>query len=588
MKRLFGYLFGIALLLVGILGGACEISNWSTNFTFFGWAFAGSFLFGGILLLWAVRTHYGGGLWTAIGYVLTANGVTDAFSNLDDFLKKVNPPDAHDTLVCAICLVLGVAFLIQGHRRHSCQAVNDSPLRFGSQSEPPKLLRSAPWAPAWLGVIFGVWFTWHYFSTGYKLYEFAQEWKREGLPLTHDEIDHWYPSVPESQNASVIYLQAITNLVESDLPDIGKIADSLIKPDPAGFNSKRGQVEDVLSHNSKALDLLHAAAARSQSRYPLILDKESRVNFFYLRKLAFCADLLTLESLEQGFNGNSDKVIDSVTAILALANSLAKEPYINSQRCRLYCNAGAVSEIQWILQSFALNDTQLRRLGDALHQSEQIVDLRGAYVTDFCYAMQAEPFRCIDQDLHGHPVYAGACKAIAFITDRKSADKLYYANNVRVCLKALNNPYPLRLQMLPDSKSTRRYALQHGYFLSTYFLAWRRDFNLMAAEDCARLRALQTVVAIERYRIANNDAVPPKLGDLRPRFLAAVPEDPFDGYPLRYQRDGQSFSVYSVGRDMKDDGGKIRQRGQKPEERYDIVVRVEHKTSSKAVTSVQN
>src|SRR5215468_9764116 len=113
MKRLLGYLFGIALLLVGILGGACEISVWKTNFTFFGWAFTASLLFGGILLLWGLRTHYGGGLWNAIGYVLTANGVTVAFSNLDDLLKKVNPPDAHDTLVCAICLVLGIAFLIQ-------------------------------------------------------------------------------------------------------------------------------------------------------------------------------------------------------------------------------------------------------------------------------------------------------------------------------------------------------------------------------------------------------------------------------------------------------------------------------------------
>jgi hypothetical protein len=588
MKRFLGYLLGIALVLIGIFGVCCEISDWSTHFTFFGYAFAGAFLLGGVFVIRGVRSHYGGGLWTAIGYVLTANGIIDAFSSLDHYLKKVDPPNRIDFFICSVCLVLGIAFLNQGHKRHSCQSANDSPLRFDSQPQPRKLLRSAPWAPAWLGVIFGVWFMWHYLSTGFKLHTFVQTWKREGLPITHEEIDNWYPTVPTNQNAALIYLQAVTNLVEADCPSIKRLAHQMVSPDRAQFDSERNQLQGILLRNRQALYFLFAAATNSQSRYPLELDGELAPDLSYLRKLEVCAELLALETSHRGNKAGADRAIDSITAILALGNSLAREPFFISQRCREICNATAASQIEWVLQSFKLNDPELQRLADALHQSEQIPAPSGAYVVDFCYAMRAEPYACIDQSIHGHPFFAGTCKAIVLLTDRESADKLYYANSVRTCLKALKNPYPLRLQMLPDSNSEKRYMLQHGYFVSAYFMGWRRAFSLVAAEDCALVRDLLAAVAIERYRNANNGVLPQTLNELCPRFLAAVPEDPFDGYSLRYQRSEQTFSVYSIGRDIKDNDGKIWQQGQKPNQPYDIVVRIGHKTDSKAITSAQN
>ncbi|HLJ57486.1 MAG TPA: hypothetical protein VKT77_20780 [Chthonomonadaceae bacterium] len=33
------------------------------------------------------------------------------------------------------------------------------------------------------------------------------------------------------------------------------------------------------------------------------------------------------------------------------------------------------------------------------------------------------------------------------------------------------------------------------------------------------------------------------------------PHDPFTSQPLHYRRDGQGFVLYSVGQDLKDDGG---------------------------------
>jgi hypothetical protein len=42
---------------------------------------------------------------------------------------------------------------------------------------------------------------------------------------------------------------------------------------------------------------------------------------------------------------------------------------------------------------------------------------------------------------------------------------------------------------------------------------------------------------------------------LVPKFLPAIPTDPFDGHSLRYKKLAKGYVVYSVGEDGKDDGG---------------------------------
>jgi hypothetical protein len=70
----------------------------------------------------------------------------------------------------------------------------------------------------------------------------------------------------------------------------------------------------------------------------------------------------------------------------------------------------------------------------------------------------------------------------------------------------------------------------------------------------ASLRCAYVAVAAERYRLEHHDW-PAKLDDLVGKFLKAVPNDPYDGKPLRYKRLPDGAIVYSVGPDGQDDGG---------------------------------
>lgn len=193
MKRLLGYLIAIALTLLGILGFVDEITNHQSRAPLLGHALASIFLFGGILMVIGVALRYGGGLWTKVGYLLTAFGVLYATSTLEHFLQKRHKPDSTDFLVCFVVLALGIAFVGQGHRTHLWEKRNESdgPLNLNSSTEPPprSLMRSAPWAPAWLGVLFGIWFAWHYLNTTIKLGTFVRAWQKEGLPIDLNGLD---------------------------------------------------------------------------------------------------------------------------------------------------------------------------------------------------------------------------------------------------------------------------------------------------------------------------------------------------------------------------------------------------------------
>ncbi len=75
--------------------------------------------------------------------------------------------------------------------------------------------------------------------------------------------------------------------------------------------------------------------------------------------------------------------------------------------------------------------------------------------------------------------------------------------------------------------------------------------------ELATIRWARIVVAVERYRIAHGQALPPRLDDLVPSFLEAVPIDPFSAKLLRFLTEEDGYVVYSLGLNRRDDGGRL-------------------------------
>lgn len=80
---------------------------------------------------------------------------------------------------------------------------------------------------------------------------------------------------------------------------------------------------------------------------------------------------------------------------------------------------------------------------------------------------------------------------------------------------------------------------------------------LFSGRELAARRVILTTLAIERYRRAHAGAIPPSFASLVPEYLPALPLDPFTGDPLLYSPTMESYSVYSVDGNLKNDGGKF-------------------------------
>ena len=76
------------------------------------------------------------------------------------------------------------------------------------------------------------------------------------------------------------------------------------------------------------------------------------------------------------------------------------------------------------------------------------------------------------------------------------------------------------------------------------------------ARDLVGDRFLMLRLALRAYRLERG-AYPPDLRALVPGYLKAVPADPFGGgEPVRYKKQGQSYLLWSIGPDGRDDGAK--------------------------------
>jgi hypothetical protein len=100
-----------------------------------------------------------------------------------------------------------------------------------------------------------------------------------------------------------------------------------------------------------------------------------------------------------------------------------------------------------------------------------------------------------------------------------------------------------------------RYAL-----LETFFGGYTRagaNMRLAHADHEATLVCL----ALQAYR-RDHGNYPESLGALPPRYIASIPEDPYDGKPMKYRRTdtGDDFVLYSIASDFKDDGSAVENR----------------------------
>ncbi len=410
-------------------------------------------------------------------------------------------------------------------------------------------------------LVLGIWFAIFRIGAYRDLKRRLAELEQAGYPLTMAELGQTYTVDPARDNAVDYYLAAFPQYSELDdeaketLPWVGR-AKLPARTEPVDATMLQA-IEAFLAENEKALSLLHEAVDLDYARFSRDFSLGHDMPIPSLLDVRQGARLLSLESLAACANDDPNRAIETVHATLALARSL-DDPVIISRLVQIAVRATAYSNLEQVVNRVSLTDEQLQTLSGWVQTYVNPERYRQTLIGERCFglAMFRNP-GAVSPEMGGSKIVAAIVvpMKILGLYDR---EMLAYVDLMQDYIEAL---------ALPEGECMVAYRTiaeafdrgQRGGFLTRQFAPASLRIYQLEMRHVARRRVTLTVLAAERYRLAQG-RVPKTLDELVPTYLDVVPIDPFDGQPLRYRLLEKGYVVYSIGNDEIDDGGAERDK----------------------------
>ena len=388
-----------------------------------------------------------------------------------------------------------------------------------------------------------------------------------GLPTSGAELNQWYPSVPDSENAALVLTQAFALM--RTFPDHRSNEVARFKPPPRGQPLTPGQVQllsDYVKLNAAALETAAVAVKMPRSRYPVDLTPGAYALLPHLSKIKTLAQTSSDEAMLAIDAGRAPDAAKSLKTTLGLARTLDAEPLLISQLVRIAILKIARVTLEQRLNAGPTDELELTELAFAFAGAGRSNSMARAFAGEQAMAIPyfhmswAEMDRLAKngEDASDSPVGPPAPGPEPFLfrlTGFFERDLRFYCGVMRTNLALASLGPPGSLAATNMDKPVEARIRSRHYILSGLLLPALSRALVRDAEGAAHIRISGVALALERFRLANQ-RLPDSLAELVPRFLEEFPADPFDGAPLRYRRLPKGYVVYSIGRDGRDDGGK--------------------------------
>jgi len=359
------------------------------------------------------------------------------------------------------------------------------------------------------------------------------------------------PRMPDRDNAALVYQQAFAAMGDAPWPKAYEEKWSRwLLPGATGFDPRDAELRTFLKQQAATLALLHEAAnkpgcyfERDYSRPSILWSQPDR--------LRATARLLALDARCKAADGDLHGALADCQAILAMAEHASSDPTLIS-----------------LLIACAIDGTGMSTLQDVLTSAPASADGIGAVEFSRNFSFERAFQRGLRMEEAGGKaiIYDMATGKIpvpeAFaVSDREGP--------------SLNSTILYRLFMMEDDQEAHSRLMEqcqrlasHPYFQSkadwdglktpTVMTTSLLDSLKKCSEAMARADAQRSLMrlALATYRFqADHGRLPNNTEELVPEFIPTVPQDPFDGKPLRMKKTDEGVVLYSIGPDMADNGG---------------------------------
>jgi len=412
------------------------------------------------------------------------------------------------------------------------------------------------------GVCFGVWRT----RLAKSVKAEVTAIRTNGLPVSMTDLEHWPAVIPEEQNAALIMQQAFAMVT---LTNRDRIYD-LNLPVRGGVISNKTQMAAVVATNAAAMELIYDITNAASSRYPIQYADGPNAQLPHLADLKAMALLFAEGAVLKADQNNPPGAFQDITASIKLSRSLDNEPILISQLVSAAMFTITSESLERVLARVSLSDAELAQLQDDFKNAEATNRFWMAMVGE--RAFDGDMLRMLQEDPRAFIIMANKGASQGEQTDVPirnpgigwrtigffQRDREYFLRAMDEYISALAKTPPESLSSTNRLETIQTKAHDGWYLMSSMFLP---SFSKVIARDAdmrARLRTAVAATAVERWRIAHQGQIPDSLEQLVPAFLPSVPNDPFDGHPLRFKKLEKGYVIYSVGPNGVDDGGKER------------------------------
>ena len=375
--------------------------------------------------------------------------------------------------------------------------------------------------------------------------------RSEGLPLTPADLRRPY-RVPPSENAAPLYrridsiLKALPKTESAEDGAVNKLARSA-RP------AEKALARRIVQRRSKVLALVDQAAARTHCDFEREFDKGPDLMLPEYASMRQAARLLAGRALLRAEDGDLEGAFQSIATGAKIGRHAGEDPILIA----LLVNIAIYS-----IMDSAFHDLLLRSSTDPRARSLAARTLKFPELPALahCYRGEVVMGRVVTGRIRESgsfieelsPLLRGkSAKTRAAMADAWDVRMLQYWRKCFAALRQAGSDPVLQVRALkPASDELEGRMGEPTYELAAIIMPVFSQVGMKLASAHEQERLRQTILLIAQYRRVNQ-AWPPSLSQL----AAPVEPDMFTGQPPIYRRTPDGFILYSVGDNLKDDGG---------------------------------
>ncbi len=334
------------------------------------------------------------------------------------------------------------------------------------------------------------------------------------------------------------------------------------------------------------IEELRAASRRPYVRFNIAYDNPDKIAILlpHLGVLRNVCRIVTVRAQAELISGQTDKAADDAVLALYLAEAPKSEAMVVSQLVRCAALHEAMQPIIVGLREHLWSDADIKRFQDVLDKIDVIgaiktsIDAEEIFFADTCFEQlkaARNPLTLLrnwnvmigpNQGPYGDNPLADAFFYVAvpsgwFDFERVNYHRLEKATTGPCIDVSQHCVYPEKAEqadkMLQRLKGLGPvHNIFHHEIVALVGVPALAKLGKKTAGAAAEVDLTRLACALERARMANGQ-YPDDLNSLSPKFISSVPNDPIQNGPLHYRRDQDGFTLYSVGWNGTDDGGKI-------------------------------